>query len=499
MVSTKTYFDFMKEIFESELFEGLLGYGMFAKNLPPVFTSKPFYDYCVQKNPNLPNVCSNYVYYESIRNNNTPRSLGIPNPIAYKSLCETIMLNWQRLIGHFEDKTKGQEHIVSRIHIRKINGKKELFEMNYGNWKTDGTPEPDLLFGAKYMVHADIANCFPSIYTHALPWALVGKNAAKKNRSDKNWYNKIDKYTRNIKNGETHGLLIGPHASNLLSEIILTSIDKKLCSKGWRYVRNIDDYTCYAESFEKAQLFLTDLSEQLREFDLLMNHKKTKIQELPQAAIEQWVRKLNSFLTVDKKTVLNYKEVQAYLDLAVELMQKNNNNAAVIKYVAKVLARKKLSENAKIYYIKTMCNLTILYPYLITMLEEYVFNIFYVDIDTINKFSQLLYCGGINTRNYEAVRYALYFALKYNFEIKGSILSDAKQSNDCLFKLFAYLYYEKRGDHANAELLKDHARALMASDMDAYWIFIYEVLEVGDLSDYWKTLKSSGVSFLLTI
>ena len=46
--------------------------------------------------------------------------------------------------------------------------------MNYSNWKTDGTPEPDLLIGKKYIVKADISTCFPSIYTHSIPWALVG-------------------------------------------------------------------------------------------------------------------------------------------------------------------------------------------------------------------------------------------------------------------------------------------------------------------------------------
>ena len=29
-----------------------------------------------------------------------------------------------------------------------------------------------------------------------------------------------------MRNGETHGLLIGPHTSNLLSEIILTVVEK---------------------------------------------------------------------------------------------------------------------------------------------------------------------------------------------------------------------------------------------------------------------------------
>ena len=65
-----------------------------------------------------------------------------------------------------------------------MKGSDSLFSMNYKNWKDDGTPEPDLLLGAKYLVHADVSNCFPSIYTHALSWVLVGKDVAKQNQKD---------------------------------------------------------------------------------------------------------------------------------------------------------------------------------------------------------------------------------------------------------------------------------------------------------------------------
>lgn len=114
-----------------------------------------------------------------------------------------------------------------------------------------------------------------------------------------------------MKNGETHGLLIGPYASNLLSEVILTVVDKNLYDKGYRYFRNIDDYEGYVESYEKAQCFLHDLEEALREFDLPLNHKKTAIHPLPVAMAEKWIHKLNSYLAITKDEI-NYTEVNAY-------------------------------------------------------------------------------------------------------------------------------------------------------------------------------------------
>jgi hypothetical protein len=85
--------------------------------------------------------------------------------------------------SYFEDKTNNQSHKISRIHIRKLKNKKHLFEMNYKNFlKDDLDIENVLSIGSRYVVKADISNCFPSIYTHSIPWALVGKESAKKDK-----------------------------------------------------------------------------------------------------------------------------------------------------------------------------------------------------------------------------------------------------------------------------------------------------------------------------
>lgn len=174
-----------------------------------------------------------------------------------------------------------------------------------------------IYIGKKYMVHADIAKCFPSIYTHAISWALAGKTEAKNHVHDESlWYNKIDHFARNSKNGETHGLLIGPHTSNILSEIILCVIDEGLSKKYGCYIRNIDDYICYTDSREEAEQFLSDLNRELREFDLLMNHKKTEILELPLCVVKTWVHKIQNRTAMfqNNKDYVDYKEIQAYID-----------------------------------------------------------------------------------------------------------------------------------------------------------------------------------------
>ena len=165
--------------------------------------------------------------------------------MAHERVCAELKADWGNIQNYFRNVTIGNKYIISRIHVRKMGETDSLFKMNYSNWKIDGTPEPDISLGKRYLVQADISKCFPSIYSHAIPWAIATKEVAKQTVYDDSlWYNKLDLEVRNSTNGETHGLLIGPHTSNILSEIILCRIDEEL-SKKWDYVRNIDDFSCY--------------------------------------------------------------------------------------------------------------------------------------------------------------------------------------------------------------------------------------------------------------
>lgn len=373
--------------------------------------------------------------------------------------------------------------------------------MNYKDWRKDGSPEPDLLLGAKFLVSADISNCFPSMYTHALPWALVGKTEAKNNRNS-GWFNNLDKTTRYLKNGETHGFLIGPHSSNIISEIILTAIDKCLSNAGYnRFFRNIDDYTCYVESYEEAQKFLKDLNRVLREYDLSLNHKKTKIEELPIGLTKRWVHQLNTVDFISSNGKVNYKGVRAYLDKAVVLMHENRDSAAIINYAIKVLSHKKLTKNAEQYCLKIIMHYAIIYPYLVPLLDENVFVPFHASVDQIKEFSQVLYDESVKFDNFEAAIYAIFFSLKYSFEIINISTEDAIKNDDCMLKLFIWLYLKKNSKENEMYKLEQHALDLIAEDQDdvefdKYWLFIYEALKDIDLPDSWKSLKREKVTFI---
>lgn len=499
----KSYCEFMDEITPDELYEGLLAYGFFAEKLPPIFTSVSFFNYCVSQTVHFQDQWHDYISFRAMRNNSIPRQMGIPTPISYHNLCKTLQDNWSNLKQHFHTQLDNQSYRLSRIHIRKKYGQKRIFDMNYKNWYVDGNPDADLLIHEKgvsrYLVKADISNCFPSIYTHSLSWALVGKDTAKSTIYDNIWYNDIDKACQLSKYGETHGLHIGPHASNLLSEIILTVVDKRLYYKGYRYSRNIDDYDCFVISREQADCFLRDLEKELREFDLSLNHKKTRIIELPIGQEKDWKHRLSTLPTFGKSGLIEYPQVNTYVDTALELA-KEFDDYAVINYSIKKLAGMQLSDNAKILASKRYIHMAVLHPYLLHLMEEYIFTPFNVSTDEIKRLADTIYIEAKKTNNYESMCYAIYFALRYDFYLEELDTDYIIDQKDCVCLVLSWLYYLK-ANHWNrratqVKIYIREANALKETDLGRYWLFCYEALTHGSLPGDWGNMKKAGLEFI---
>lgn len=492
----------MTDISSTELYEGFVGHGLFASKIPNFLTSEFFLAYTNTTNYPNQNSERDYVRYSNMRSINVPRPLAIPDPFAYASLCKFLSSNWTAIVDHFRSKTNTETHKVSRIHIRKLFNKDGLFEMNYKNFYMDEEPQQDLVIKSKYVAHADIATCFPSIYSHSISWALVTKQVAKTNRGQGLWFNKIDTKTRNLKFGETNGLLIGPHASNLISEIILTSVDHELVNNGFKYIRNIDDYTCYASSYEEAERFILSLSEELKKYELTLNSKKSKIVSLPKADVKNWVTKLNHFnftntyISTNGVEGIRIKELKGFLDFAIELMLEEGD-VSIINYAIQIISGKYLAFSAKNYYIKQIHHLVLLYPYLINLLDEHVFQAHSIDVEIIKRIGIDIYEYGIRTKIYEACSYAIYYALKYNFDIQiPSIKTDSIRSNDCIFMLLAFRIDKIYQQIAYLQDYKIHARLLKTTDFQQFWLFIFEILPWTELSGEYRNMKRSGITFI---
>jgi hypothetical protein len=161
------------------------------------------------------------------RFNNVHRRISIPHPLPYAHLVNTITENWDS-ISHIED----NENSIIRP-LKHKDGR--IIVMTYDQSKRKTKRYNDCCKGKKFIVHSDISNFYPSIYTHSIPWALLGVQAAKLNQRG-GFENELDKHQRMMKRNETTGVAIGPGTSNILSEIILYEVDKLLKIKVMSFI-----------------------------------------------------------------------------------------------------------------------------------------------------------------------------------------------------------------------------------------------------------------------
>ncbi|WDZ91092.1 antiviral reverse transcriptase Drt3b [Nocardiopsis sp. HUAS JQ3] len=145
-----------------------------------------------------------------------------------------------------------------------------------------------------YLVKADIAKCFDSIYTHSIEWATHGRRLAKNNlgrKSSGSFGSEFDGLMQRLNYNETSGITIGSEVSRIFSEIILQAIDvelrRKLSSLGmesgydYRILRYVDDYFIFMADPKKRLVILEQLSRCLRAYKLHLNTSKEEGKSTP--------------------------------------------------------------------------------------------------------------------------------------------------------------------------------------------------------------------------
>lgn len=343
-------------------------------------------------------------------------------------------------------------------------------------------------------------NCFPSIYSPAIPWATVGFSYAKAHKPPKyktEWFNQLDEKLRRAKRNETQGVAIGPATSNVLSEAILAKVDEAL-NPDFVFVRFIDDYTAYCRTEDESQEFIRRLAKVLSEYKLLLNIGKTEILPLPQAASAAWVSRLA--LAAPKGDKANAYDAVSFLDLAIELT-KSEPDGSVLKYAVKTLVRKKLGFAADLYVLPQVLSLSFhqpaLLPSLASLLEKAL-------LSSPFRYSEELHTLAIENarfRRSDGMCWTLYLLNKYKVKIKDELAEQIEKSKDCLGLLLLYLSGQPKHQERVIAFAKDLGSA-DHYDLDQYWMLLYQLFLDGCISNPYSdeeafaVLKQEGVSFL---
>lgn len=156
------------------------------------------------------------------------------------------------------------------------------------------------------MVQIDVNKCFDSIYTHSLPWSVLGKDQTKfsLDESKATFGGRFDALMQNLNHKETNGIVIGPEFSRIFAEIILQSVDVELIRRlsiGENLTHRVDyEIFRYVDDFF---VFYNKESTQIKIFETLQEILKSKKLSINTAKIKKYKKPIITEITIAKERI----------------------------------------------------------------------------------------------------------------------------------------------------------------------------------------------------
>lgn len=279
----------------------LIGHGYFPSELPPPFTSAEYAKHAVDfagkwDGKEIRKFWTRPESYGVARYGHARRMLSIVNPINQLHVSDLISRNWVpiRTVLKRSKISEFDPRIVLRSEGRAVTG------VNF-----DGVSRrrAEILGSYGRYVKTDVARFYPSIYTHAIPWAIQGKEWVKSNQKtndfQKSFGNLLDKAIAAGQQGQTIGIPIGPDTSRIVSELIASEIERLAAAQipdlEHRAVRFVDDMLLGLKETETPSAVLSALSLALYEFELELNAEKTVTHGTGNPHAPEWIHYIRTF------------------------------------------------------------------------------------------------------------------------------------------------------------------------------------------------------------
>lgn len=379
-------------------------------------------------------------------------------------------------------------------------------------------------------VKVDINNFYPSIYTHSITWAMVGKGRAKelwrqhgnsiiKNpaNDEERMYNigyKLDAYIEHCQDKQTSGIPIGPDSSFIVAELVTAFVDRKIHTqfpniKGCRYY---DDYTFYVSNREEADSLVRYIQEILNELELSVNERKIEIKEAPQPVLDDFAEELSTFDFEASKTE---KVLICYFNLLWKLCALHPNRlSTIIRYGLRPLETSRLNIGPQIkdLFESLLYKTAMLDPSSLDLIQQLftIKNITPTNMPLNDLMGAILDYHAPLSHHHE-VSWVLWFCKKYNLTLdKERVLRIFKMNNPiCTLMLLDYINNNPSVTALKADMdVVNHIQQIesQATPEDLFgdnWILLYEGAFHGWLktkaavngNPYFEILLSDGISF----
>jgi len=132
-----------------------------------------------------------------------------------------------------------------------------------------------------HLLHTDVTDCYGSLYTHSIAWAIHGLPEAKASIGKGSLLgNKVDAHIRAGRYGQTNGIAQGSVLMDFIAECVLAYVDGEIDKQlgqdaGVKILRYRDDYRIFANNDETAERVLKVVSDSLRSVGMRLGVSKT--------------------------------------------------------------------------------------------------------------------------------------------------------------------------------------------------------------------------------
>ncbi|OJE17823.1 hypothetical protein A9490_13665 [Bacillus thuringiensis] len=499
---------------EKKISQIIMEDGFFSKELPSEFNSKSLADALEQLDVSKSklskqsvNKWSKLVQYSIPKKNEFRRIAAIPHPLHYIKLSKVIEENWSELETHYEK---------SKVSLTKIEFSNGKIKNKYSFNKKQDIRLENLSFN-RYILSIDINRYYPNIYTHSIPWAMHTKAVAKANPKDMTYLgNKIDLEVRNMQDGQTMGIPIGPLTSAIIQEIIGTSIDEEfqiLVGKDTPGFRYTDDMEYYFSTLEEANRALSIMTKLLKDYNLDTNVEKTRILKLPLEIDTSWVYFFKNFKFKnskerDRQILLEKNDLKEYFNQIFKY-QIEISDKGISKYALKVLRNRIVyKENWSIFQsllLQTALVDSTVIPTVFEIIESYKYKGYEMELDKLSLFVHSVINENIELNNDYEIIWALSFANKLVISIDKKTTEKLCKYENSLVNILVMVLNDRNLMHASANFSKYKSFIANNDLYDENWIFLYECCinnwldkdsSILSNDNFFKQLLQHNISFI---
>lgn len=150
-------------------------------------------------------------------------------------------------------------------------------------WQSVEQQSLELSLEFSHVLHTDVTDCYGSLYTHSIAWALHGREEAKKAKGRNNLLgDKVDDFIRAGRHGQTNGISQGSVLMDFVAELVLGYVDELISTalenaNDFRILRYRDDYRIFTNNDVRAEEILKTISDKLRLVGMRLGAAKTFI------------------------------------------------------------------------------------------------------------------------------------------------------------------------------------------------------------------------------